>query len=106
MLCQPNQHHYHRVANDPNRAPTHSTTNVTLPAVRELTAFREAGGACLCESTTTAEGRDASALLKASLLSGVPIVMAASSSDDDPKAHAAELEKQLRVGVEVPPLHG
>jgi hypothetical protein len=49
-------------------------------AVSELALFKKAGGSLILDCTTPSEGRDPAGLRKASLLSGVKILMGASAS--------------------------
>ena len=75
--------------------------------VFELKKFATRGGELVVDITTQQEGRNPAMLAKASMLSGVPIVMGASVPEDalDTKVVLETLCHELQVGIEIPPIH-
>ena len=75
--------------------------------VFELKKFATRGGELVVDITTQQEGRNPAMLAKASMLSGVPIIMGASVPEDalDSKVVSEKLCHELQIGIEIPPIH-
>ena len=83
---------------DPRSNPNNLLLSSVDDAADELSRFRAHGGKLIVDATSVSEGRNVPGLVKASLVSGVHIVMTATSAEEtSADAVATDLNFQLNV---------